>query len=282
MKKKKALKSKDVYRLHIDAVPAHHSTPGVRHNSEVKPLHHALPRSRVWAFIWDKIQFIIVSVVVFAVIYVVLNWSALYMNAVHYWNVWRGFESPLERLVAEKPIESEKLPVPPAQPGSGINIPPLNIEVFPTDTRMVIPRINQNVPIIGVKNENLIAKKWNDLEADIQKALQSGVVHYPGTALPGDNGNIVLTGHSSYYVWDAGRFKDVFALLHDVRLRDKVVVYFDQKKYVYEVNDIKVVSSNDINILGKSTTEKLTLITCTPIGTNLKRLVVTAKLVEKG
>lgn len=219
------------------------------------------------------------SVFVFAVIYTVLNWPAIQLNIVHYWNVWRGIKSPLEQIVASAPIVQEVLPTSFLSQKNLVSIPSLSMEVYPPDMRIIIPRINQNVPVVGVKNENLIARKWEQLEKDIQGALRNGVIHYPGTALPGENGNVVLTGHSSYYAWDPGRFKDVFALLHDVRIGDKAVVYFNQKKYIYEVFDIKIVLPKDVDVLKPSDSEQLTLITCTPIGTNLKRLIVTAKLV---
>lgn len=238
--------------------------------------------SRFWAFIWDKVQFVLVSAVVFVVIYVVLNWQALQSNVQYYWDVWNGVESPLEQLIAPKQNEPERLAAVEIKGGEMRDqIPYLNLEVYPPDMRIVIPRINQNVPIVGVKNENLIARKWDDLEGDIQKSLRNGVIHYPGTALPGDNGNVVLTGHSSYYAWDAGRFKDVFALLHQVKIGDKIVVYFNQKKFVYEVFNIKIVLPKDVDVLAQTQGEQLTLITCTPVGTNLKRLVVSAKLVGK-
>lgn len=255
------------YRLHIDAVPRRHKA------------HRA--RSKAWAFVWDKIQFVLVSAVVFVVIFVVLNWPAIQLNIVHYWNVWRGVESPLLELVKEKQSEPERLFLSDRPAASSISIPSLNLEIYPPDTRLIIPRINQNVPVVGVKNENLIARKWEELEADIQKALKNGVIHYPGTALPGEGGNVVVTGHSSYYAWDPGRFKDVFALLHDVRMGDRLVFYFNQKKFIYEVDNIKIVFPQDVDVLGPTSTERLTLITCTPIGTNLKRLILTAKLVEK-
>lgn len=274
---------KDVYKLHIDAVPhtAHkiqHQAPKI-HLFKLQTLH---PKSKFRVFIWDKLQFVLVSAAVFVVLYVAMNWQALWLNATYYWDKWRGFESPLAELVKEKIDEPEKLLSAKTVKGAASEIPALNLEIYPPDTRIIIPRINQNVPVVGVKNENLIARKWEQLETDIQKALKNGVIHYPGTALPGDNGNVVITGHSSYYAWDAGRFKDVFALLHDVKIGDRVVVYFNQKKFVYEVNKIKVVASKDVDILGPTSSEQLTLITCTPIGTNLKRLIVIAKLVEKG
>lgn len=278
--KKNHSAQKDVYRLHIDLVPQHAvAHASVQHASV--PVSPHREKSRVWAFIWDKLQFVLVSVVVFAVIFTVLNWQALSINLVHYWEVWNGVQSPLERLTEEVPEGPEKLLLDPGVARGSAQIPPINLEVYPPDMRLVIPRINQNVPVVGVKNENLIARKWEDLEGDIQKALRNGVIHYPGTALPGDNGNVVVTGHSSYYAWDAGRFKDVFALLHDVKVGDKIVMYFNQRKFLYEVENIKVVLPKDVDVLAQTSREQLTLITCTPIGTNLKRLIVTAKLVSK-
>lgn len=270
---------KDVYKLHIDAVPHAKSQKSTISYHRSKSL---TPKNKFRTFIWDKLQFILVSAAVFIVLYVAMNWQALWLNATYYWDKWRGFESPLTELVKEKVSEPEKLLTAKTVKGAAAEIPALNLEIYPPDTRIIIPRINQNVPVVGVKNENLIARKWDELEADIQKALRNGVIHYPGTALPGDNGNVVITGHSSYYAWDAGRFKDVFALLHDVKIGDRVVVYFNQKKFVYEVNKIKVVAPKDVDILGPTSSEQLTLITCTPIGTNLKRLIVIAKLIEKG
>lgn len=281
-------KSESVYRLHIDAQP--HIVPNVIASPEsrlragsAKQSHHRA-YSRAWSFLWDKIKFILVSIAVFAVIFIALNWQALWLNVTHYYNVWRGYESPLTRLAAEETDAAERLPGPDISAAGEAKIAaiaPLNLEIYPPDMRIVIPRINQNVPVVGVKNENLIARQWDELEADIQKSLRNGVIHYPGTALPGENGNVVITGHSSYYAWDPGRFKDVFALLHDVKKGDKIVIYFNQKKYIYEVDLIKVVLPKDVDVLGPSKAEQITLITCTPIGTNLKRLIVQAKLIEK-
>ena len=282
MKKSHAKKEAPVFRLHIDAVPVAkiHRTESM---IPVAVKSHA-KANKIWVFVWDKIQFLFVSVVVFAVIYVGINWGALLLNIQHYWSVAQGETSPLEHLVQEKTAEPEKvLAALPLHSSSipQISIPTLGLEINPPDMRIVIPRINQNVPVVGVKNENLIAQKWENLETDIQKALRNGVIHYPGTALPGEGGNVVLTGHSSYYAWDPGRFKDVFSLLHDVRIKDRIVLYYNQKKYIYEVAEVKVVLPKDVNVLGPTPDEKLTLITCTPIGTNLKRLILTAKLVEK-
>jgi len=160
-------------------------------------------------------------------------------------------------------------------------IPPLNLEITPPDTRLIIPRINKNIPVVRVSSEHLIEKDWNALEKDMQEALKNGVVHYPGTSLPDQTGNTVITGHSSYFPWDPGRFKDVFALLHEVVVGDKIAMYYNQHKYIYKVYEIKVVLPSNLEILKQTTGKRLTLITCTPVGTNLKRLVVIADLFEE-
>lgn len=160
---------------------------------------------------------------------------------------------------------------------SKTNIPKLDLEVTPYDNRLIIPRINENIPVVRISSEALVNRDWDRLEADMQEGLRHGVVHYPGTSLPGRGGNTVITGHSSYFPWDSGRFKDVFALLHDVVEGDRIIAYYDQDKYLYEIKEIKVVLPEDIEVLKQTPDERMTLITCTPIGTNLKRLIVIAE-----
>jgi len=275
------MSDRDHYVLHVGAHPSSHHLQ--KEKTKHPPKFHTKQRNSAWAWIWDKVHFVLVSGAVFLMIYTLLNWQALYINAQYYWETWRGAERPLERLVEETPVANEPERIVTVEGGAQhgeLPVPPLQLEVVPPDTRLVVPRINQNVPVIGVRNENLIARQWEALEQDIQSALRSGVIHYPGTALPGDGGNVVLTGHSSYYAWDPGRFKDVFALLHDVQLGDRVVLFFNQKKYTYEVDSRVIVLPQQVDVLAATDHEQLTLITCTPIGTNLKRLVLTARLVE--
>jgi len=153
----------------------------------------------------------------------------------------------------------------------------ISLEVAPPDDRVIITRINQNVPIVRVPTDKLIQKDWAALETQIQDALRNGVVHFPGTAWPGEGGNVVITGHSSYFIWDPGRFKDVFALLHQVNVGDTVYIYHEQKKYTYKVTEKFVVTPDKVDVLTQNGEDKLPLITCTPVGTALKRLIVVAK-----
>lgn len=228
----------------------------------------------------NGVRQVVASFVILVVLFLLMNSSAYYQISKTKIQQFFGTDkqSPLEVLI-DPDINNTEVPLE-TTPDQGFQyqqIPKLNIEISPITDRIVIPRINQNVPIIQVSSQNLINRDWKALENDIQDALKVGVVHYPGTSLPGDDGNVVITGHSSYFPWDPGRFKDVFALLHDVELGDKILVYSNQKKYIYEVTDIQIVKPNNIEVLKQTPSEQLTLITCTPVGTNLKRLIVIAK-----
>ena len=158
-----------------------------------------------------------------------------------------------------------------------LNLPIFNSDIIPPGFRVIIPRLGTNVPVQDVIDDNLFTQNWFGLEKDIQKALLDGVVHYPGTPTPNKSGNVVLTGHSSYYPWNPGRYKDVFAVLHNIVIGDEIIMFHKQKKYSYTVTQIDKVYPEDVKVLGDAGDDRITLITCTPIGTNIKRLIVTAK-----
>ncbi|NJP03742.1 class E sortase [Candidatus Gracilibacteria bacterium] len=98
---------------------------------------------------------------------------------------------------------------------------------------------------------------------------------------PGQPGNFFLTGHSSYYAWDNGRYKDVFALLHELKAGDIVDVYWEGKKYEYKLRESKVIPPTETSVLKQPTDRSIiTLMTCTPVGTNKNRLIWIGDLVE--
>lgn len=140
--------------------------------------------------------------------------------------------------------------------------PSFNLE---SQAKLVIPKIGVDTPIV-----------WNVPEDQVNEKLLGGVVHSRGTALPGQKGNIFITGHSSYYSWSSSPYKDVFALLEKLSLGDKIYVQYQGINFNYEVKDTKVVSPNDLSVLDQGNDFNLTLMTCVPIGTNLNRLIITS------
>ena len=158
----------------------------------------------------------------------------------------------------------------------------LNLTPTVYENRLTIPSLNVNVPIIepDLGIEALKAKDWNTLEDQIRDTLLQGVVHYPGTAKPGKVGNAFLTGHSSNYIWEISEYNTDFALLPKIEIGADIRVTYNQKEFLYRVIDKKEVKPDDVSILTQGDQKILTLMTCTPVGTTLKRLVVTAELIE--
>lgn len=130
-----------------------------------------------------------------------------------------------------------------------------------------IDKISLNAPII-----------WNVDENDILENLKSGVVHYKGTSLPGEGGNVFLTGHSSNYFWIKSDYNQVFSLLDKLDRSDRISINYQNKIYTYEVIDKKEVKPSQVEVLNSTKTEVLTLMTCWPLGTSLNRLIIQAQL----
>ena len=150
--------------------------------------------------------------------------------------------------------------------------------IAPTDDRIIIPKLGKSVPLIDMSTEHIEGENWADLEKQIQDGLRNGVVHYPGTAKPGQYGNVFMTGHSSYYPWDSGQFKDVFALLGQLVPGDEFIVYNNQIKYTYRIYDKLEVQPDNVDVLEQPKDRKIaTLMTCTPVGTALRRLIIKAE-----
>lgn len=139
------------------------------------------------------------------------------------------------------------------------------------ESKIIIPKINVDAPLVFPQTAD------NNI---ILEAIKNGVAHYPGTAMPGQAGNVFLTGHSSYYWWSGGKYNTIFASLDKLQPNDLVYVYHDGKEYVYKVRDSIMVLPTQTEVLKPTTGAVLSLMTCVPVGTNLKRLIVRADLIS--
>ena len=164
-------------------------------------------------------------------------------------------------------------------PGS---VDPANIIVDPTTTiavnpepKLIIPKINVDVPVDYNTTPDYAGQ---------MKAMENGVAWFgiPGAnSKPGQIGNTVLSGHSSKDLIDSGSFKFIFARLDHVNQGDTVYINYNSTRYTYVVTKKEVVKPADVQKLVYSTEKPvLTLITCTPLGTALNRLLVTAEQIS--
>lgn len=139
---------------------------------------------------------------------------------------------------------------------------------------VIIPKINVEIPVDY--------SQTSTNEADIENALEDGVVHYPTTVLPGQKGNAAFFGHSSNNIFNKGKYKFAFVLLHTLQPGDTFYLTYSSKLYAYKVISKTVVEPSDIGVLGPvpGQTATATLITCDPPGTSLHRLIVVGQQIS--
>lgn len=138
--------------------------------------------------------------------------------------------------------------------------------------QLSIPKLNLQVPLI-----------WSQDPADFETDLTKGVIHYPGTAMPGEQGTVYVSGHSSDYIWKHNDYKRVFAQINALQPGDDIFVnaYGTDGKlnnFRYKVTAKNVYKPDDQVQFIDNTAAKLNLSTCWPIGTAKDRYVVTAVL----
>ncbi|MBI2011343.1 sortase [Candidatus Daviesbacteria bacterium] len=112
-------------------------------------------------------------------------------------------------------------------------------------------------------------------------SFEENLAHLPGSALPGEKGNIFITGHSSLVqLYKPGNFQAIFAKLPELKIGDNIELYVSGQKFEYVTLQIKIVDPKDISVINPpdKVGRYLTLMTCVPPGFNTKRLVVLAKL----
>lgn len=185
---------------------------------------------------------------IFLTVFIIINIQA-YSNQAKYWynnDIKNNDQTP--SIITETP-QAEKLP---------------NI----LEKHILIPRLNINAPVsFSVKND----------DSSVAKGLETGAIHLEGTALPGTVGNVFVTAHSSNYFWSKGEYNTLFATLGQLVVGDLIYIKYSSKTFKYTVSKSFVTDPNDLSVLNQGNESILTLMTCSPVGTNLKRLIVIAK-----
>ncbi len=111
--------------------------------------------------------------------------------------------------------------------------------------------------------------------------LSKSLIQYHGTAAPGMAGSAVIFGHSILpQFYNPKNYKAIFSTLHTIKNGESILVEYDNVIYHYQVVDKYEVNPDDFYVLEQNLGDKtLKLITCSPPGTYLKRLVIESRLV---
>ncbi len=108
------------------------------------------------------------------------------------------------------------------------------------------------------------------LEGTNGSTLAKGPGHYPGTPLPGENGNSAIAGHRTM---NGHPFHDLDLL----QPGDEIFTSTVSCTAVYRVVKVMVVYPTDLEVIAQTGADRLTLTTCHPKGSAARRLVVVAE-----
>lgn len=151
--------------------------------------------------------------------------------------------------------------------------------VPPVD-RIIIPSLWLDVPI--VTNENMVAVDF--AKADFDEQLEEWIVKYPTTPAPGQEGNTLLFGHTSYVVRKDNPYGTIFKDLPKLKDSTLIQILRQGNLYEYKVIDLFIVSPKQVNAqymtYQTAGGSYITLMGCYPLGTDNKRIMVVAKLID--
>lgn len=143
-------------------------------------------------------------------------------------------------------------------------------------TRLVISKIGIDIPVVPVGSKTVTEQGEPTIAWD---ALPDAAGFHLGSAYPGNPGNTVINGHRDIE-------GAVFRHLDWITAGDQIAVYVGEAPYPYTVTEKVVVPevfasseqrAESLKLIGYMPEERLTLVTCTPVGLATHRLVVIAK-----
>lgn len=166
------------------------------------------------------------------------------------------FEAAIEEL------EASGVPVP-------TDPPPVAIDVAPTLFPEPIPVAGQPFARIVIPSLEMDHVVWEGVE---REDLKNGPGHMPWTALPGQPGNAVISGHRTTY-------GAPFFSLDGLEVGDTITMETATGSHEYEIREILIVDPTAVEVTEFRDGAWLTLTTCHPVYSAAQRLVIHAELV---
>ncbi len=161
-----------------------------------------------------------------------------------------------------------------ARPEQVVNIKDYEIpaNVFTGDVKafLVIPKIKVSAPVVFPKTID---------NKELLSYLERGVIKYNDRSEIGKLGTAIILGHSSAYPWYRGQYGSAFALLSKLESGDQFAIFTQDKKFVYQVTDTKVIVPGDFQVKQTDDKSHVILMSCWPVRTNKLRMVVSSDLV---
>ncbi len=139
----------------------------------------------------------------------------------------------------------------------------------PAEAPRVKPDLGTGVALIEIPKIDLSAIVVEGVDVP---DLKKGPGHYPGTPLPGNSGNVVISGHRTTY-------GHPFYNLNELSAGDPIYLTDpDGEKFTYVVDHNDIVAPTAVQVVSNTKDDRLTLTTCNPRFSAAQRLIVVAKL----
>lgn len=144
-------------------------------------------------------------------------------------------------------------------------------------------QVNEEVVSLRIPSLNRIVQTTVPASSsltDLDTALLSGVVRHPDSAKLGEEGNVVILGHSSYLPNILNRNFQALNGIQNLEWGDTIIVESVTTRYVYMVKDVYKVKASEAIIPTTDVGQRLTLVTCNSFATADDRFIVEAELIS--
>lgn len=176
-------------------------------------------------------------------------------------------------VLARLDLLPEKAPITPALVLDAVRSEePRTTALAPEEpARIIFPSLEKEVGVANPTSTEI---------AVLDAALLDGAVRYPLSAKLGENGNVVLFGHSSYLPIVRNQAFKAFTGIEKLKKGDAIIVHSSAMAYTYTVRSVSEENAESDGISLAVSGKVLTLATCNSFGEKSDRFVVVADFVE--
>ncbi len=137
---------------------------------------------------------------------------------------------------------------------------------------LTIPSLDRVVTVLNPETRDIV---------ELDQELLKGVVRHPDSALLGEDGNVVILGHSSYLPNVMNKNFQALNGVQKMKWGDIIELESDGTRYTYRVEKVYQAKASGVTIPTDVSGKRLTLVTCNSFGAKEDRFIVEAKLLSE-
>lgn len=148
---------------------------------------------------------------------------------------------------------------------------PAFISTLQRDSKPLYDKFYLSIPSLKIDQAEVLVDSNN---------LTTSLAHLPGSALPGEKGNVFISGHSVLPLIFTKDTSTLFGNLPKLKVGDEVKIGIGKGQFSYKIIGMRIVDPKDLSVILPPDRQGryITLMTCVPPGLNTKRLVMLGQL----